>query len=61
LRAGALDREEALRARTLPWPWHIEQVTGWVPGLAPVPEHSVHEIEAGTRICAVFPQTLLPA
>src|SRR5947208_13232708 len=43
-------------ARTLPWPLHIEQVTGWVPGLAPVPEHSEHEIEAGTRICAVLPE-----
>jgi hypothetical protein len=30
-------------------------VTGWVPGLAPEPEHSVQLIEEGTRICAVLP------
>jgi hypothetical protein len=42
-------------ARTLPWPAHMVQVTGWVPGLAPVPEHSAQAIDAGTRICAVLP------
>lgn len=55
-RAGALDGEEALAlARTLPWPWHMAQVTGCVPGLAPDPEHSVQAMDAGTRICAVLP------
>src|SRR6185437_15279588 len=42
-------------ARTRPEPEHIEQVTGCVPGWAPEPEHSSHEMEVGTRICAVLP------
>ncbi len=42
-------------ARTRPEPWHIEQVTGWVPGRAPVPVHSSQTTEAGTWIWAVFP------
>ena len=37
VRAGLLDGEEALRMRTLPWPWQVVQVFGLVPGLAPVP------------------------
>ncbi len=31
------------------------QVTGCVPGFAPLPEQSVQETEAGTLICAVLP------
>ena len=42
-------------ARTRPGPPHMAQVTGWVPGLAPEPEQTVQEIDAGTRICAVLP------
>ena len=42
-------------ARTLPAPPQVEQVVGWVPGLAPEPEQASQVIEVGTLICAVLP------
>ena len=41
--------------RTAPWPPQVEQVLGDVPGLAPVPLHTSHDTEEGTRICAFLP------
>jgi hypothetical protein len=43
-------------ARTRPDPPQVEQLEGWVPGLAPDPVQTSQVIEVGTRICAVFPE-----
>ena len=44
------------RAAPRPWPGQVGQVSGWVPGLAPVPLHASQVTEVGTRICAVLPR-----
>ena len=55
-RAGALEREEALRVRgRLPAPPQVVQVFGLVPALAPVPEQASQVTEVGMRTCAVLP------
>ena len=55
-RAGALEREEALRVRgPCRAPPQVAQVFGLVPALAPVPEQASQVTEVGMRICAVLP------
>ncbi len=43
--------------RTWPWPPQVAQLTGLVPGVAPLPEQSAHCTLVGTRILAVVPNT----
>ncbi|MNW21406.1 hypothetical protein D3C71_2223110 [compost metagenome] len=42
-------------ARTLPWPWQVGQVTGWVPAAAPEPLQESQATVEGTRTLAVVP------
>src|SRR5262245_23715806 len=42
-------------ARTLPAPEQVGHEEGWVPALAPLPEHVSHVTLVGTRIWAVLP------
>ena len=54
-RAGALQREEALRVPHAAWPPQVPQAFGRVPALAPVPEQASQVTEVGMRISAVLP------
>ena len=42
--------------RTAPWPAQVEQVLGWVPGLAPEPPHDSHDSIVGMRILSSVPR-----
>ena len=41
--------------RTWPWPAQVVQVTGWVPGLAPLPWQVSHLSQLGTRMVVSKP------
>ena len=53
--AGPFNSKKTLLCADFPWPWHVWQVSGATPPLEPVPLHSLHCTDVGTRMFVLLP------